>query len=96
MESIQPVIPYLTVGHGRPVDELRTAEKAVQPQLLIEADATATTVTLMTEQSAGGRWATAASLGKSSVSACPWTGQIVVLVTHLVTRLRSVAPRPGT
>jgi 2'-5' RNA ligase superfamily len=46
------VIPHLTVGHGRPVNELRAAEKSVQPQLPIEADAT--TVRLMTEQSAGG------------------------------------------
>jgi hypothetical protein len=53
------VIPHLTVGHGRAVDELRGAEKSVQPQLPIEADAT--TVTLMTEPSAGGPWATAAT-----------------------------------
>jgi hypothetical protein len=53
------VIPHLTVGHGRPVHELRAAEKTVQPQLPIEADAT--TVTLMTEQSTGGQWARAAT-----------------------------------
>lgn len=53
------VIPHLTVGHGRPVNELRAAQKSVQPQLPIEADVTA--VTLMTEQSAGGQWAKAAT-----------------------------------
>jgi hypothetical protein len=53
------VMPHLTIGHGRPVNELRAAEKSVQAQLPIEADAT--TVTLMTEQSAGGQWAKAAT-----------------------------------
>jgi hypothetical protein len=53
------LIPHLTIGHGRPVNELRAAEKSVQAQLPIEADAA--TVTLMTEQSAGGQWAKAAT-----------------------------------
>jgi 2'-5' RNA ligase superfamily len=53
------VIPHLTVGLGRPVNELRAAERSVQAQLPIEADVTA--VTLMTEQSAGGQWAKAAA-----------------------------------
>jgi hypothetical protein len=53
------VIPHLTIGHGHPVNELRAAEQSIQPQLPIEADAT--TVTLMTEQSAGGQWANAAT-----------------------------------
>jgi hypothetical protein len=55
----EELIPHLTVGHGRPVNELLAAEKSIQPQLPIEADATA--VTLMTEQSAGGQWAKAAT-----------------------------------
>ena len=53
------VIPHLTIGHGHPVNVLRAAEQSVQAQLPIEADAT--TVTLMTEQSAGGQWAKAAT-----------------------------------
>jgi hypothetical protein len=53
------LIPHLTVGHGRPLNELRAAEKSIRPQLPIEADVT--TVTLMTEQSAGGQWAKAAT-----------------------------------
>lgn len=52
------LIPHLTVGPG-PANKLRAAEKAIRPQLPIEADAT--TVTLMTEQSAGGLWAKAAT-----------------------------------
>jgi hypothetical protein len=53
------LIPHLTIGHGHPVHELRAAEKAIQAQLPIEADAV--TVTLMTEQSAGGPWEKAAT-----------------------------------
>lgn len=53
------LIPHLTVGHGHPAKELRAAEKAVQAQLPIAA--VATTVTLMTEQAAGGRWTKAAT-----------------------------------
>jgi 2'-5' RNA ligase superfamily len=52
------LIPHLTVGHGH-VDELRAAGKAIRPQLPIEADAAM--VTLMTEQSAAGQWAKAAT-----------------------------------
>jgi hypothetical protein len=53
------LIPHLTIGHGHPVNELRAAEKSIQAQLPIEAHAA--TVTLMTEQSAGGQWAKAAT-----------------------------------
>ena len=53
------LVPHLTIGHGRPVSELRAAEKSIQAQLPIEAEAA--TVTLMTEQSAGGQWAKAAT-----------------------------------
>ena len=53
------VVPHLTVGHGRPFNDLRTAEKSVQAQLPI--DGHATTVTLMTQQSAGGHWTKAAT-----------------------------------
>jgi hypothetical protein len=52
------LIPHLTVGHGHSLNDLQAAEKSIQPLLPIEADAT--TVTLMTEQSAGGQWAKAA------------------------------------
>ncbi len=53
------VIPHLTVGHGRPVSDLRAAQMSVQAHLPIAAQATA--VSLMTGQSAGGHWARAAS-----------------------------------
>jgi len=53
------VIPHLTVGIGHPVEEMRAAERSVREYLPIEACAAA--VTLMTEQSAGGQWARAAS-----------------------------------
>jgi 2'-5' RNA ligase len=53
------VVPHLTVGQGPAVDELRAAERSVRAHLPIEAEASA--VTLMTEQSAGGRWARAAT-----------------------------------
>lgn len=53
------VIPHLTIGHGHPVDDLRTAESSVRARLPIEASATA--VTLMTQQSAGGHWTRAAA-----------------------------------
>jgi len=52
------VIPHLTVGNGRPVKDMRAAEKSIQEHLPIEACAAA--VTLMTEQSCGGQWARAA------------------------------------
>lgn len=53
------VVPHLTIGHEHPLDDLRIAEDSVQARLPIEASATA--VTLMTQQSAGGRWAKAAA-----------------------------------
>ncbi len=53
------VVPHLTVGHGHPLNDLRTAEEAIQDCLPIDACAAA--VALMTEQSAGGRWAEAAT-----------------------------------
>ena len=53
------VVPHLTVGHGHPLNDLRAAEVSVQAHLPIEAHAT--TVTLMTQQSAGGHWRKAAA-----------------------------------
>jgi 2'-5' RNA ligase len=48
------VVPHLTIGHGHPLNDLRTAEDSVQARLPIESSATA--VTLMTQQSAEGHW----------------------------------------
>jgi 2'-5' RNA ligase len=53
------VVPHLTVGHGRPLNELRTAEKSVRAHLPIEGHAPA--VTLMIQQSAGRQWTKAAT-----------------------------------
>jgi 2'-5' RNA ligase len=53
------VVPHLTVGHGHPLSDLRTAEESVSAGLPVESRVTA--VTLMTEQSAGGQWARSAS-----------------------------------
>jgi 2'-5' RNA ligase len=53
------VVPHLTIGHGHPLNDLRIAEDSVQARLPIEASAT--TVTLMTQQSAGGHWTKAAA-----------------------------------
>jgi len=53
------LIPHLTIGHGYPPNELRAAETSILPQLPIEAEAA--TITLMTEQSAGGQWDKAAT-----------------------------------
>jgi 2'-5' RNA ligase len=53
------VVPHLTVGIGHPVADLRAAEESVRVHLPV--DGHATVVTLMTEQSAGGRWAKAAT-----------------------------------
>lgn len=53
------VVPHLTIGHGHPLDDLRTAEVSVQAGLPIDACAAA--VTLMTQQSAGGDWTRAAT-----------------------------------
>jgi 2'-5' RNA ligase superfamily len=47
------VIPHLTVGHRRPVDELRAAEEAVRARLPI--DGTVQAVTLLAS-GPGGRW----------------------------------------
>ncbi len=58
------VVPHLTVGHGHPVSELRTAEDAIGAHLPIEASVAA--VTLVTEQSPGGHWAKTALFGLSS------------------------------
>jgi 2'-5' RNA ligase len=52
-------VPHLTVGHGRPITDLRAAEQAVNAHLPIDARATA--VTLMTQQSAAGPWTRAAT-----------------------------------
>lgn len=48
------VVPHLTIGHGRRLDDLRAAEHSVQAHLPI--DAHATVVTLMTQHAAGRRW----------------------------------------
>jgi 2'-5' RNA ligase len=53
------VVPHLTVGRGHPVTDLRAAEASVRMQLPIHGYATA--VTLVTQASAGGRWARAAN-----------------------------------
>jgi len=53
------VVPHLTIGHGHPLNDMRTAEAAIQDSLPIEACAAA--VALMTEQSTGGRWTKAAT-----------------------------------
>jgi 2'-5' RNA ligase len=53
------VVPHLTVGYGHSLTDLRAAEEAIQDSLPIDARAAA--VTLMTEQSAGGRWTKAAT-----------------------------------
>lgn len=49
--------PHRTIGHGHPLSDLHAAEKSVRPFLPINGHAT--TVTLMTQQSATGRWAKA-------------------------------------
>jgi 2'-5' RNA ligase len=54
------VVPHLTVGYGHPLNDMRAAEEAIQDSLPIDARAAA--VTLMTEQSSGGRWTTTATL----------------------------------
>jgi 2'-5' RNA ligase len=48
------VVPHLTIGHGHPLTDLRAAENSVQAHLPIEASAAA--ISLLTQQSAGGRW----------------------------------------
>lgn len=53
------VVPHLTVGHGHPLNELRAAEEAVRADMPIEARVGA--VSLMTQQSADGRWTKAAA-----------------------------------
>jgi hypothetical protein len=52
-------VPHLTVGHGHPLSDLRAVEESVQADLPIAGCAIA--VTLMTQQSAGGRWTKAAT-----------------------------------
>ncbi len=58
------VVPHLTIGHGHPLNELRTAEDAVQAHLPIEASVAA--ITLMTERYAGGHWAKTATFALSA------------------------------
>ena len=53
------VVPHLTVGHGHSVSDLLAAEGSVRAHLSI--DGHATEVTLVTQQSAGGRWTKAAT-----------------------------------
>jgi 2'-5' RNA ligase len=48
------VVPHLTIGHGHPLSDLRTAKDSVQARLPIDGYTPA--VTLMTQQSAGGHW----------------------------------------
>jgi 2'-5' RNA ligase len=57
--QFEDVVPHLTIGHGHPVNDLRTAEDSVQLHLPIEASAAA--VALMTQRSAGGHWTKAAT-----------------------------------
>ena len=52
--QFEDVVPHLTIGHRHPVEVLLSAENAVQPYLPIAASASA--VTLVTQQSAGGIW----------------------------------------
>lgn len=52
------VIPHLTIGHGHPASDLRAAEVAVEPYLPIDGQVAA--VTLVTRQSVGAQWTTAA------------------------------------
>lgn len=56
--QFEDVVPHLTVGHGRPLNDLHTAEESIQAHLPIDSRATA--VTLMTQQSAGEQWIKAA------------------------------------
>lgn len=53
------VVPHLTIGHGHPLKDLRTAEDSVQAHLPIDACAAA--VTLMTQRCAGAHWTKAAT-----------------------------------
>jgi 2'-5' RNA ligase len=53
------VIPHLTIGLQRSVNELRRAEQAIVPKLPVTARASA--VTLTAESSPGGYWETVAS-----------------------------------
>jgi 2'-5' RNA ligase superfamily len=53
------VVPHLTIGHGHPLSDLRTAEDSVQAHLPIDGYTTA--VTLMTQQFADGHWTKAAT-----------------------------------
>jgi 2'-5' RNA ligase superfamily len=53
------VVPHLTIGLERPVDELRRAEREIIPKLPVTARASA--VTLTAESSPGGRWRTLAA-----------------------------------
>jgi 2'-5' RNA ligase len=53
------VVPHLTIGDRHPLSDLRAAEASVQPHLPVEARVTA--VTLISKQSAAGRWAAAAT-----------------------------------
>ncbi len=50
------VIPHLTVGHDRPVEELREAERLMAPSLPISGRVHV--LTLVRELSPGGRWQT--------------------------------------
>jgi 2'-5' RNA ligase len=53
------VVPHLTIGHGRPLNDLRTAENSVQARLPIDGHADA--VTWITQQSAEAHWVKAAT-----------------------------------
>jgi hypothetical protein len=64
--EFEDVIPHLTIGHGHPVTELRSAEDLVQARLPINGRAAA--VTLVAQRSAGEYWTRVAtfSLGLTS------------------------------
>jgi hypothetical protein len=53
------ITPHLTVGDGQPLDDLRAAEEAVRPLLPVAGEVT--TVSLVTQEVAGGQFARAAA-----------------------------------
>ncbi len=55
----EDVVPHLTVGHGHPLDALRSAEAVVRRQLPVHAVVRA--VSLMAEQGGGEPWIRAAA-----------------------------------
>jgi 2'-5' RNA ligase len=60
----EDVVPHLTVGEARPVDEMRRAEDQIAGRLPVADRVTA--VTLIAESSRGRQWATLASFALGS------------------------------